>query len=156
MYIYMYMRTFIYMYVCICEINKALLACCMAIVNLVSLNCFVQNVSVCMCVSVCVFVRACVCLRVCVRVCVCVCVCVCACVYVCVCFCVPLAGISSTTISTLIFSAGLNVYARDVSREILIQNKNWQIKLWQIYGHSPNLPMFPPAEVSLYTVVAIS
>ena len=31
-------------------------------------------------------------------------------------------------------------------------NENWWIKLWRIYGHSPNLPKFPPAKVSLYTV----
>ena len=44
------------------------------------------------------------------------------------------------------------MFTCDVLCEILIQNKNWQIKLWQIYGHSPNLPMFFPAKVSLYTV----
>ena len=45
------------------------------------------------------------------------------------------------------------MFTRDVLREIyIILNKNLRIKLWQIYGHSPNLPMFPPAKVSLYMV----
>ena len=29
-------------------------------------------------------------------------------------------------------------------------------KLWQIYGHSPNSPMFPPTKVSLHTVVYVN
>ena len=44
------------------------------------------------------------------------------------------------------------MFTHNVSREILIENKNWQVKLWQIYGHSP---IFPPAKVSLYTLFSI-
>ena len=44
------------------------------------------------------------------------------------------AGVWSTTISKLIFSTWMFTF--DVSCEILIQNKNWQIKLWRIYAWS--------------------
>ena len=51
------------------------------------------------------------------------------------------AGILSTS-----YNMDINfftwMFTRDVLRIIL--NKNWQIKLWRIYGHSPNSPMFPP------------
>ena len=30
--------------------------------------------------------------------------------------------------------------------------KSWLEKLWQIYGHLPNSPIFPPTKVSLHTV----
>ena len=54
--------------------------------------------------------------------------------------------------SSKVFGRGFKYYIKsfycnvthDVSCEILIQNKNWRIKLWWIYGHSPNLPMFTP------------
>ena len=61
------------------------------------------------------------------------------------------AGVSSTTILTFNFSTWM--FTCDVSCEILIQNKNWRIKLWRIYGHSPNSPMFSPTKVSLYMVL---
>ena len=47
--------------------------------------------------------------------------------------------------------ANFNVY-----NVILVLNKVlWLKKLWEIYGHSPNPPMFPPSKVSLYMVFDI-
>ena len=41
--------------------------------------------------------------------------------------------------------ANLNAY--------LVLNKVfWLKKLWGIYGHSPNPPMFPPSKVTVHTV----
>ena len=51
-----------------------------------------------------------------------------------------LAKVLSAKISKLIFSSW--IFTHDVLSEILIQNKNWRIKLWRIYGHLPNLPKF--------------
>ena len=37
----------------------------------------------------------------------------------------------------------------------LVLNKVfWLKKVWRIYGHLPNPPMFPPSKVSLHTVYA--
>ena len=43
-----------------------------------------------------------------------------------------------------------------ISRSSYVKHKIWLWKIWRIYGHSPNLPTFPPTKVSLHTVAHFS
>ena len=64
--------------------------------------------------------------------------------------CTKGAWLCATTVKLCIFHQA--IYSCFKIFRIYLKHKNWLVKIWRIYGHSPNLPTFPPTKVSLHTV----